>query len=179
MRLVIAPGIDDSGPQHWQTLWEQHPGADTVRTAPSSWSAPEAADWVGAVRRAVAAAGPDCVVVAHSLGCWATAHVAATEGGMRGVVLVAPPDVDDPAFPAAARGFDRLQPVPVRVPGLLVTSDDDPYATPRANERLARTWDVPHVSVGRRGHINAASGLGVWDEGRRLLTAFGAGLGLR
>ena len=178
MRLVIAPGIDNSGPEHWQTLWEQLPGADTVRTAPSSWEHPEAADWVDAVRTAVAAAGPDCVVVAHSLGCWATAQVARESGGMRGVVLVAPPDVDSPAFPAAARGFDRLQPAPVRVPGLLVTSDDDPYAGPQANRRMAEAWGVPHVSVGLRGHINAASGLGSWDEGRRLVTAFGAGLGL-
>jgi predicted alpha/beta hydrolase family esterase len=178
MRLVIAPGIDNSGPEHWQTRWEGLPGADCVRFAPSSWEEPEASDWVEALRTAVAAAGPDCVVVAHSLGCWAAAHLAVTTGGMRGVVLVAPPDITAPTFPAAARGFDRLPRTPVRLPGLLVTSDDDSYATPEANVAMAAAWGVPHVSVGALGHLNAASGLGPWDEGRRLVTAFGAGLGL-
>lgn len=29
-RLVIVPGLGDSGPQHWQTLWEQKFGAARV-----------------------------------------------------------------------------------------------------------------------------------------------------
>ncbi|MEG9472588.1 MAG: alpha/beta hydrolase [Sphingomonas sanguinis] len=31
------------------------------------------------------------------------------------------------------------------------------------------------VEVGALGHINGASGLGSWPEGRRLLTAFRSG----
>jgi predicted alpha/beta hydrolase family esterase len=117
-------------------------------------------------------------VVAHSLGCLPAGHLAATADGVRGVVLVAPADPDGPAFPAEARAFAVLRPAPLRVPGLVVSSDDDPYATPEASARMAAGWGVPHLSVGARGHLNSASGLGVWEEGRRLVTAFAAGLGL-
>jgi predicted alpha/beta hydrolase family esterase len=179
MRLVTVPGIHGSGPGHWQTRWERLPDADCVRIAPASWDEPDAQDWVTAVRRAVGAAGPDCVVVAHSLGCLPAAHVAATIGGMRGVVLVAPPDPSGPSFPAAARGFAELGPAPLRVPGLVISSDDDPYATPGASRQLAGASSLPHVSVGAHGHLNEGSGLGTWPEGRRLVTAFAAGLWLR
>jgi predicted alpha/beta hydrolase family esterase len=35
------------------------------------------------------------------------------------------------------------------------------------------------IRIGAHGHLNRASRLGEWDEGRRLLTAFVAGLGHR
>ena len=175
MHLLTVPGIFDSGPDHWQTLWEQVPGRVTRRFAPSSWDEPEARDWVAAVERELADLGPDTLVVAHSMGCLASAHVAATTGGFRGVVLVAPPDLHDPAFPPEARGFEELVPAPLRVPGLLITSSDDHYGTPSAYARLAAAWDVPHLDLGPLGHINAESGLGAWDEGWRLVTAFAAG----
>jgi predicted alpha/beta hydrolase family esterase len=42
--------------------------------------------------------------------------------------------------------------------------------------RLATAWALPRVSAGPVGHINSASGLGRWDLGHALLTAFTAGL---
>lgn len=175
MHLLTVPGINNSGPEHWQTRWEGIPGRVTRRFAPSSWDEPEAADWVAAVERDLADLGSDTIAVAHSMGCLAAAHVAATTGGFRGVVLVAPPDVDDPNFPADARGFDKVQPAPLRVPGLLLTSSNDFYGTPEAHRRLAAAWDVPHLELGALGHINSESGLGTWDDGWRLVTAFAAG----
>jgi predicted alpha/beta hydrolase family esterase len=35
---------------------------------------------------------------------------------------------------------------------------------------------LPRVSAGHVGHVNSASGLGRWDTGHALLTAFTAGL---
>ena len=63
MHLLTVPGINNSGPEHWQTLWEQIPGRVTRRFAPSSWDEPEAADWVAAVERDLADLGPDTIVV--------------------------------------------------------------------------------------------------------------------
>lgn len=37
------------------------------------------------------------------------------------------------------------------------------------------TWGVPTIDVGARGHLNTASDIGGWAEGRNLLTAFEAG----
>jgi predicted alpha/beta hydrolase family esterase len=93
-------------------------------------------------------------------------------------VLVAPPDLEDPHFPADARRFGELTAAPLRVPGLLLHSSDDPYATPAGSERMAADWGVPALELGPLGHINAESELGGWAEGWRLVTAFRAGLGV-
>jgi len=57
----------------------------------------------------------------------------------------------------------------------IVSSDDDPYCDPGTAQRLATAWRAGHVGIGDAGHINAASGLGTWDGGQSLLTAFVAG----
>jgi predicted alpha/beta hydrolase family esterase len=92
--------------------------------------------------------------------------------------MVAPPDVTRPGFPAEAASFATPDAAPIRIPGLLLSSDDDPYCTPPAAQHLAAGWDVSHVSIGPAGHVNTASGHGAWPTGRMLLDAFTAGLGL-
>jgi len=91
---------------------------------------------------------------------------------------VAPPDTAGLKFPAAAaRTFTGKIPMPLNVRGLVVCSDDDPYCSTVAAERLASGWKLDRVGVGRVGHISSASRLGRWDFGRALLTAFTAGTG--
>lgn len=174
VELLIVPGIYDSGAAHWQTLWETRHGGRRFR--PASFDEPDAQDWVTAIERAVAELGPDTLVIAHSLGCLATAHVAATSAPFRGAVLVAPPDLDGPSFPPDARRFDELTAAPLRVPGLLLYSSDDPYSTVAGSRRMGIAWHVPGIDLGALGHINADSGLGSWPQGWRLVTAFRAGL---
>jgi predicted alpha/beta hydrolase family esterase len=175
MPLLIVPGIHNSGPAHWQTLWEQVPERGCRRFEPSSFDQPDAWNWVAAIERAVAELGPDTTVLAHSLGCLAAAHVAATSAGIRGIVLVSPPDVDGRNFPRAARRFRELEPAPLRVPALVLASSDDPYASPIASSRLAEVWGAPRIDMGALGHINEASGLGSWDGGWHMVQAFVAG----
>jgi predicted alpha/beta hydrolase family esterase len=43
-------------------------------------------------------------------------------------------------------------------------------------QQLAGAWGVPRIGAGRLGHINSSSGIGRWDFGRALFTAFTAGL---
>ncbi|MEU6779949.1 alpha/beta hydrolase [Nonomuraea angiospora] len=76
---------------------------------------------------------------------------------------------------STAPTFTAVDATPLRVPGLVVSSDDDPYCSPEAASRLAAGWRIHQVSVGSAGHINSAGGLGRWDSGRALLTAFTAG----
>ncbi|MFC5790029.1 serine hydrolase family protein [Agromyces tardus] len=190
--IVIVPGIGDSGPDHWQTLW-QSGLADVRRIAPSSWEHPELDDWVAAVDRAVAASAAPPVLVAHSLGCLAVAHwgarVAAfgsasgadAASGPRaagvtpvvaGALLVAPPDIDGPAFPVDAVGFTVPAPGPLPFAAVLVASSNDPYCTPGHAGDLAEEWGATLVDIGAHGHVNVASGFGPWPEGRRLLDGF-------
>lgn len=181
MQFVMVPGIDGSDADHWQTIWERALGDTAVRFAPSSWSEPDLADWCDALDRCVPADRPS-LLIAHSLGCLAVAHwsrVAATRDTrpVGGVVLVAPPDPAGSGFPAAAGTFVGVPIGPLPLPGLIIASDDDPYATPEATGQLAAGWGVPVVSVGAAGHLNSASGLGDWPAGWALVTAFRAGLG--
>lgn len=164
-RVLIVPGIGDSGEQHWQSHWQrQHAGV--TRIAPTSWDAPHCDDWVAAIERALAASGPQTLIVAHSLGCLAVARL---RSGVAGALLVALPDPDGPAFPAAARGFAPVPETRLPFPSIVVASDDDPYAQPTHAQRYATAWGSRLHRIGMRGHINAASGLGDWPQGWQLL----------
>jgi len=178
MQFVIVPGIDNSDEQHWQSIWEAEWGPAATRIAVASRTSPELDDWVGAIERAVRMARtPDVVLVAHSVGCWAAASWVANRGSdARGVFLVSPPDQDGDFFRAVLSSFTAVVPEPLELPGLMVSSDDDPYCAPQVAEQLAAGWGIPRIGVGRLGHINSSSGIGSWDQGRALLTAFTAGL---
>lgn len=171
---VVIPGINGSDERHWQSRWESQWGADAVRIAPASWDEPDLRDWVAAVHTAhQAAASRDgqVVLVAHSLGCWAAARwLAETRPGDVVAFLVAPPDTRAPSFPRdEAPTFVDVSARPLPCPGLLVTSDDDPYCDAAASTSFARGWQVRHHSVGDQGHINSGSGVGDWPAGRELL----------
>lgn len=174
-QVIVVPGIGGSGEGHWQTLWERDDPA-MVRFSPASWDAPDRDDWVEALERAVAAAAEPPVLVAHSLGCLAVAHwAAATRLKVRGAFLVAVPDPEGPAFPAAARSFAAPPATPLGFPARLVASRNDPYATLAHARERARQWQASLVVAGSLGHINAESGLGDWTQGRDLLESFRQG----
>ncbi|OIH93937.1 alpha/beta hydrolase [Curtobacterium sp. MCBA15_001] len=172
---VIVPGIWNSDPEHWQSRWQDDRGPEAVRIAPTSWSAPEPADWSRAIDRAVAAVDEPPVLVAHSLGViaawrWLVEH---DDGRVAGAFLVAPPDPDAPGFPAAARTF-TLPETAVATPSLLVVSDDDPYCSRERAESMGAAMGAEVHRLGAFGHVNVASGVGAWPIGRGLLEDFAA-----
>jgi predicted alpha/beta hydrolase family esterase len=179
---LILPGINDSGEGHWQTAWERLiPGARRV-CAPD-WERPVCADWIMALDGAVADAGPDVVLVAHSLGClqvvrWAQQSLARPgdrrgaarqRSAVRAALLVAPPEPALPTFPRQAVGFGAVSDQRLPFPSMLVASADDPYATLDFSRRCAEAWGSQFVDIGRCGHVNAESGVGDWPQGQRLL----------
>jgi uncharacterized protein len=175
VHYVIIPGINGSGQEHWQTLWQHAWGPSASRIGPSSWDSPDLDAWCLALDQAAHRHRPSGVVlVAHSLGCLAAAYwLRRPQPGVRGALLVAPPDPAGPNFPVAeAPSFATPGTAPLLVPGLVVNSDDDPYCTPERAQKLAAGWAAGHVSIGQAGHINAASGLGAWAAGQALLSAF-------
>ena len=167
--VLILPGLGNSGPQHWQTLWEQaHP--DFLRVVQKSWDHPVCADWVAAIEGAVRRAGPESVLVAHSLACLAVAHWAsAAHAPIKAAMLVAVPNSQRESFPKEAQGFAETPTTPFDFPSLVVASTDDPYGSAENAERLARAWGSDYRCLGAFGHINANSGLGDWPEGFGLL----------
>jgi predicted alpha/beta hydrolase family esterase len=172
----MLPGIYDSGPTHWQTLWEQQ-DRRFVRFRPDDWDRPVLDDWIGALDRAVSAAPEPPVLVGHSLACllvpmWASrAHAP-----VAGAFLVAPPDPLNAQFPAAAHEFADPVRQPLGFPALLIGSSDDHYADAGFAEAFAADIGAEYFLAGSLGHINADSGLGDWGQGKDLFAAFCAGL---
>jgi hypothetical protein len=167
--VLILPGIGNSGPQHWQTLWEQrHPHSQRVNQR--DWVRPVCEEWVSALDAAVTACPSPPVLVAHSLACLLVAHWASRSAKpIKGALLVAIPDPDGPNFPAEARGFSPLPVHPFAFPSIVVASSDDPFSSLSHAKHCAAAWRSDFVEIGHAGHINADSGLGEWHEGYVLL----------
>ncbi|NPT55932.1 RBBP9/YdeN family alpha/beta hydrolase [Paraburkholderia elongata] len=168
--VFVVPGIGNSGPLHWQSVWQAaHP--DWRRLLVEDWDHVVCDDWVSAIERQVAESGEDTVIVAHSLGCLAVVHWAARHSTrIRGAMLVAVPDPATSAFPAAAAaGFAPLQSERLPFPTIVVSSSNDPYGSADYAHRRAKAWGSELVEAGAKGHLNADSDLGDWPEGFRLL----------
>ena len=173
--ILILPGIGNSGPQHWQSLWEAS-DARMRRVAQRDWDRPACEDWRAALEAAVAASGPRTLLVAHSLACLLVAHWAArTTRSVAGALLVAVPDPSGRSFPVEATGFGDVPMQSLKFPSVVVASSDDPYGPPDWAARCANAWGSRLVESGPKGHINAASGLGDWPEGRALLASLAPG----
>ncbi len=167
--VLVLPGLSDSGPRHWQTLWlAGRPGFRRVEQR--DWEAPAIGDWVASLDAAAREAGPAALLVAHSAGCALVAHwAAAHRRPVRGALLVAPSDPEAPSFPAGPTGFAPLPLAPLPFASTVVASSDDPYVSPARARAFARAWGSRLVEAGAAGHLNAASGLGEWPAGLELL----------
>ena len=167
--VLTFPGIGNSGPEHWQSLWEHsHPGF--VRVSQRDWDHPVCEEWVSVLESTVQRIGSPVVIVAHSLACLVVAHWAAKDHApIKAALLVAVPDPEGPNFPAEAAGFVPVPKQPFSFPSILVASADDPYGSLAHARACAAGWGSRLVAVGAVGHINAGSGLGQWPEGYGLL----------
>jgi predicted alpha/beta hydrolase family esterase len=167
--VLIVPGWGDSGPEHWQTLWEQaNPGFR--RVAQRDWEHPIKTEWVETLGREIRAAGRPVVVIAHSLGCIAVVHCAGAGAlPVRAALLVAPPDVEDPDFPPVIEGFAPVPRARLPFPSVVVASRNDPFAAFEQSRGLAEAWGSRFVDAGRSGHVNPDAGFGPWPLGETLL----------
>jgi predicted alpha/beta hydrolase family esterase len=169
MNVLLLPGIGNSGPEHWQSLWETR-DQSFIRVNQQDWDNPDCMQWCNALDASVRKVGGDTVLVAHSLGCLLVAHWAArTELQVKAALLVAVPDPESSVFPRQATGFAPLPTRSLPFRSIVVASENDPYGEPAFSERRASIWGSEIVNIGAAGHINGASGLGNWDEGFRLL----------
>jgi uncharacterized protein len=171
-RVLIVPGLNGSGPEHWQSKWE---ALDTrcTRVELPNWDAPQLASWLGALTQAVESQTDSVLLVAHSLGSVLVAHWArhASPQKVLGALLVAPADVDSPQHtPACARGFAPIPLTPLPFPSMVVASRNDPYADFERAVQWAEHWGSQLVDAGEAGHINSDSKLGSWPKGRALLS---------
>jgi hypothetical protein len=167
--VLLLPGLSNSGAEHWQSYWERSdPTFRRVRHL--EWVRPRRTDWVRTLDAAVVDAGPGAILVAHSTACalvgfWAQS----SRRPVRGALLVAPSDTEAPSYPDGPIGWQPMPLAPLPFPSIVVASSNDEYVTPARAEYFARAWGSRLVRIGALGHINAASGLGDWPDGRALL----------
>ena len=172
--VLTVPGLANSGPSHWQSLWEAR-RADCLRVELGDWDQPSRRRWVARLDETIRSADGPVFLAAHSLGChvvawWAQQNPDAAEK-VAGALLVAPAEVD--FFPLDDR-LEDFSPTPVATlpfPATLVASRNDPYMGIHTAGQIARRWGAELVDVGHAGHINAESDLGDWPEGQALLDA--------
>jgi predicted alpha/beta hydrolase family esterase len=194
MNQVFLAGIGNSEPGHWQSIWYRSLGASAHWVEHADWNNPDADAWVADLERVVRGLRGPTVLVAHSLGCllavaWArrsrdparqaAAGGAATLGDPEGAAvilgsfLVSLPDPQAPCFPRQAVGFpDATAAAPPGAAALLVASTTDPYGSLPYAQAAARAWKAELVDVGPLGHINLASHIGAWPQGRALFDRY-------
>lgn len=173
MIYLTIPGITNSSENHWQSRWERERPEKFRRIEQIEWDSPRVEDWVAKIESDVQGRGPeDVVLIAHSLGCIATAHWARKHGTIvKGALLVAPSDCETEKYRGTfdSQGFD---PVPLgKLPfrSIVVGSTDDEWVSLDRAKQYADAWGSEFVNVGAKGHINPGSGFGEWDEGLELL----------
>jgi predicted alpha/beta hydrolase family esterase len=176
--VLLVPGLDNSGPGHWQTLWERD-DENCRRVELGQWDKPHRNTWINqlnlAIHRAAGSSSKRPVVLAaHSLGChvvswWAKLEQPEYGSPVIGALLVAPPEVD--CFPLDER-VSAFAPTPqehLPFPSLLVASRNDPWTSFLGAQATARSWGSEMIDAGECGHLNAEADLGHWPDGRRLL----------
>lgn len=164
--VIIVPGWRDSGPGHWQSLWEERiPGA--ARVVQDDWASPKREAWVATLARLVLESSGPVVIAAHSLGCIATAHLPAEAAArVRGALLVAPAD---PERRAVLSDFAPVPYAALPYRSIVVASSNDPYCPIRLAGAYARACGSEFVRMQQAGHINVESGHGEWPLGWALL----------
>ena len=171
--ILTVPGLGGSGPSHWQTLWEQS-RPDTVRVELGMWDTPHRNSWVTKLDQAIRGAQAPVVLAAHSLGClavawWASLSPQPFGWPVAGALLVAPADVDRADAQQELKALAPAPRTPLPFPSIVVASSDDPWIDIERAHSLAVDWGSHFVDAGPQGHLNAASGIGWWNEGRDLL----------
>ncbi|WP_229379674.1 RBBP9/YdeN family alpha/beta hydrolase [Fibrella forsythiae] len=165
-RVLILPGLGNSGEQHWQSSWErQHPSFQRVEQ--TNWETPVCADWIKQVDRAVMAGNPtDVILVGHSLACITIAYWAQTyQRSIKGALLVAPSDTEAASYPPGTTGFTPVPLVQLPFPSIVVASSSDFYVSLERARQFAEAWGSRFEEIGDAGHINVASGYGEWPRG--------------
>jgi hypothetical protein len=168
--VLILPGWQNSGPQHWQSLWEQRHGY--VRVEQDEWVKPPRADWVARLEDMLLTRDEPAVLVAHSLGCILAAAWAAQSRNVHRVkaaLLVAPGDPERADLRDALASWAPIELAPLPFRSVLVGSRNDPYCAFERARLFAHAWGSQFMDYGMAGHINADSGLASWPEGHVLL----------
>lgn len=168
--VLILPGWQNSGPDHWQSLWETQYGYHRVDQ--HDWMTPRRGDWMAQLEETILAADEPVVLVAHSLGCILTAAWASHSQNthrVKAALLVAPGDPEREALQGVLPSWSPVPMLRLPFPSQLIGSRNDPYCSFDRAQAMAAAWGATYTDLGNAGHINAETGLGAWAQGHSML----------
>jgi uncharacterized protein len=176
-RVITVPGLNGSGPEHWQT-WIERQFPRSVRVQQHRWDQPDLAVWSRAVERSLACSfeqpGFPVFLVAHSFGCLAAVEAlrsiansmdSSIGSSVAGALFVAP--ANPQRFDLDIATFDHS----LTMSSIVAASEDDPWFTLEGAQDLARRWGSTFINLGRAGHVNAGAGYGPWPRGKKMVDA--------
>ncbi|QWL68291.1 RBBP9/YdeN family alpha/beta hydrolase [Aeromonas jandaei] len=162
-KILLVPGLHNSGPDHWQSRWHEHfPYWQRMTGLP--WEKPDLTVWSAKLASKLRSRRSRVHLVAHSFGALTAIAAARLQPEkVASLFLVAPAD------PARFGIVDERLEGPLQVSAQLVASRNDPWMSFERAECWSRQWQVPLFDAGNAGHINAQSGHGDWHQGLELL----------
>ena len=171
--ILIVPGYQNSGPDHWQSRWEKKLST-ARRVEQAEWHKPVRDEWADRVAQAVNGSDRPSVIIAHSLGIPTVIHaIPKFRQPVAGAFFVAPPDVANPDIrPKHLMTFGPYPRDPLPFPAVVVGSRNDTYCSFETAEDIAAAWGALFVDGGEAGHINSESGHGPWPEGSMVFAKF-------
>lgn len=167
--ILIIPGLGNSGPQHWQSLWENE--FNFTRVEQKEWDTPVCADWIENINNEVNRHDPENVIlVGHSLACTTIAYWAQKFNvKIKGALLVGPSDTEADTYPPGTNGFKPVPLIKLPFKSIVVASTNDYYVRFERAKLFADGWKSELINIGDAGHINVASGFGEWNKGLAML----------
>lgn len=163
--ILILPGWQNSGPAHWQTLWQQQHSYQRVDQ--HDWQRPLRGDWIARLEDVLLSCTEPAVLVAHSLGCMTVAAWAAhsqNAGRVKAALLVAPPDTTRDDVRQILPGWSAVPLQKLPFESVVIASSNDTFCSFERARGFAQGWGAQIIDAGPRGHLNAESGLGDWPE---------------
>ena len=168
-KILLLPGLWNSGEQHWQSHWEKTYGFE--RVLQDDWETPICDNWIATIDKAVMQNDLNNVIlVGHSLACatvgfWAKKY----RRVIKGALLVAPSDTESPIYPNCTTGFQPMPTWKLPFKSIVVASTNDEYVSTKRAKFFANIWGSDYYEVGDLGHINSAANLELWEKGFSIL----------
>jgi predicted alpha/beta hydrolase family esterase len=170
IQYFTLPGYGNSPAQHWQTHFEQQL-SNCRRINQKRWTGVTCEDWTSEIEKTLKDLDTsETILITHSLGGIALAHWAAKHPKqIKGAMIVAPPDIDNPYMDLSLQSFAPIPLLPLPFPSVVVASTNDLWTSMERYKFFAESWGSKLVSIGDAGHINVHSGYGRWDGGLEIL----------
>ncbi|MDC9603601.1 RBBP9/YdeN family alpha/beta hydrolase [Xenorhabdus griffiniae] len=167
---LIVPGYTNSGPDHWQSHLERK-YLNVVRVQQDDWQSPVREKWIHRLNETIEKTAGELFLIGHSCGAITISQWAAERKSnkVKGALLVAPADIDNPKAPLEIQVQRPLATSPLPFPSTLVCSDNDEFLSLEKARTLAIHWQSELIVLSGAGHIHTASGYGEWLAGEHLI----------